>query len=79
MLQIVTRSIRRERIIVAVERTAKTVSFILLLKGAAGFAVLALALFGVTVPWFGYEATNFGGGLAATAGAIFGTILALRA
>lgn len=67
------------RMVSILERTSKTVSFILLLKGAAGFAMLALALFGVSVPFLGIEPTNFNGGIAAIAGAVLGSVIALRA
>jgi len=68
-----------DRMVSVLERTRKTVSFILLLKGAAGFAMLALALFGVSVPFLGIEPTNLNGGLAAIAGALLGSVVALRA
>ena len=61
------------------EKTVRTVSFILLLKGAAGFAMLALALFGFTVPYIGIEPTTLNGGLAAGVGAVVGSALALKA
>jgi hypothetical protein len=59
--------------------TSRAVSFVLFLKGVMGFAVLALALFGVTVPFFGFETSIVGSGVAATVGAIFGGLLALKA
>lgn len=67
------------QLVTFLQKASKTVSFVLLLKGVMGFAVLALALFGVTVPFFGFQPTPVGSGLAATVGAIFGAILALRA
>lgn len=70
---------RSDRIAMFALRTLKTVSFVMFLKGVMGFAMLALALFGVTVPYFGIEPTALGSGLAATAGAVLGGLLALRA
>lgn len=68
-----------DRMITVADKATKTVSFILLLKGAAGFAMLALALFGVSVPFLGIEPTNLSGGIAATAGAVLGAVIALKA
>ncbi|MFC4172636.1 hypothetical protein ACFOYU_11285 [Microvirga sp. GCM10011540] len=56
----------------------RAVSFILVLKGMVGFSVAALALFGVAVPYFGYEATAAGGTAAAGVGALVGAVLAIR-
>ncbi len=61
-----------------ISRARKTVSFILLFKSAVGFSMAALALFGVTVPFFGFEATTATGGAAAGVGAMVGALLALR-
>lgn len=62
----------------ATHQAAKTVSFVLALKGAVGVSVAALALFGVTVPLFGYETTATSQSAAAGIGAIVGALLAAR-
>jgi hypothetical protein len=59
--------------------TYRVVTFGLMLKGAIGGSLAALALCGVAVPLFGVEPTNLGEGVAATAGAILGVVAAFRA
>lgn len=62
-----------------VRKAHKAVSFALGFKAAVGFAAAALALFGVTVPYFGYEVTTASGSVAALAGAAIGLALAAYA
>jgi len=56
----------------------RAVSFVLVLKAMVGFSVAALALFGVAVPYLGYEATAASGSAAAGIGALVGAVLAIR-
>ena len=64
-------------------RLLKATSLVLVIKGAVAGSVTMLALLGVSVPvlgpWLGIEGTNFSGGVAATVGAVLGTIAAFRA
>jgi hypothetical protein len=56
----------------------RTTSFALILKGAVGGSITVLALFGVTVPYFGIESTTINEGLAAGVGAVLGIVAAIR-
>jgi|HubBroStandDraft_6_1064221.scaffolds.fasta_scaffold1851471_1 hypothetical protein len=67
-----------ERIMIAIHRGLKAVSFILLFKSIVGFSVAALALFGVVVPLLGGEPHPVGQGGAAVVGGLVGALLALR-
>lgn len=69
----------KEKLMTITHRGLRAVSFILVLKGAVGFSIATLALVGVTVPYFGVEATPAVGGFAAAFGAFLGAVVALRA
>lgn len=68
-----------------VQKTIRATSYALILKGAVGGSVAALALFGIAVPWiapfFGVAShpTPFSGGVVATIGAIAGVVAAAKA
>ena len=73
-IRITNDRVRRNLII-----TLRAVSLGLLLKGAVGGSLAALALFGVAVPILGIEATPVGESVATMAGAILGVLAAFRA
>ena len=60
-------------------RAARTVSFVMILKGVVAGSFTALALFGFAVPhFFGVDPTVGQEGAAAGTGAILGAILAIK-
>jgi len=74
----------KERTLKAVHKTLKATRYALMLKGAVGGSVAALALFGITVPYIApYVGVPhpgaFGGGIAATIGAVLGVVAASKA
>jgi hypothetical protein len=74
----------KENVRRALYRALKATSFIMVLKGAVGGSVVALALVGVTVPalsdYFGVHAANLATqGVAGVLGAVLGGFAALRA
>lgn len=60
-------------------RAVKAFSIAMVLKGAVGGSLAALALMGFSVPLLGVSPTPIGEGIVASAGAIFGVIVAFRA
>jgi len=61
-----------------IAKARRAVSIVFLTKAIAGFAITALALFGVTMPHLGIELTPLNQGAAATVGGVIGAILALK-
>lgn len=61
-----------------ISHTREAVSWMFVFKAAAGCAVSALALFGVTVPHLGFETTPFGEVAAALSGGVLGSLIALK-
>lgn len=57
----------------------KAVSFALLFKASSGLAMTTLALFGYTMPKFGFDVTLANGTAAAAVGALLGATLAVYA
>ncbi len=68
-----------DKIMIAMRRGLRAVSFVLLFKSIVGFSVAALAIFGVVVPLFGIQPHAATEGGAAVFGGLIGALLALRA
>ena len=68
----------KAKVMTAINRSRKAVSFVLLFKSVVGLSVATLAVFGVVVPLFGINPPPSVEGGAATVGALIGAVLALR-
>lgn len=68
----------KNAVLLAIHRTTKAVSFVLLFQSTVGFSMAVLALFGVAVPLFGINPGPLAEGGAALGGALLGAFLALR-
>jgi hypothetical protein len=68
----------KAKIMTAINRGARAVSFALMFKAIVGFSVATLAIFGVVVPLFGLTPPPAAEVGAAGVGGLIGALIALR-